>query len=70
MGLLCVPVFVGNIFKSIVTEAGNPLQEASAAVSAEYIFIGLGIISVVIAVALFVSCKRRPELCLDAPAGK
>ncbi len=70
MGLLCVPVFVGNIFKSIVTEAGNPLQEASAAVSAEYIFIGLGIISVVIAVALFVSSKRRPELCLDAPAGK
>ena len=70
MGMLLVPVFVGNIFKNTVTEAGNQAQELTAAAHAEYIFIGLGIVAVIVAVLLMNSSKRHPELELDAPNKK
>lgn len=57
MGMLLVPVFVGQIFKH---ESG-----ATAAVHAEYIFIGLGCIAVLIAVMLSRSSKKHPELGID-----
>lgn len=60
MGLLLVPIFVGRIFNATSGEA--------AAVKAEYIFISLGIIAVVVAALLISSSKRHPELKLDAPA--
>lgn len=57
MGMLLVPVFVGRIFK---VESG-----AAAAVQAEYIFIGLGCIAVLVAGLLILSSKKHPELGLD-----
>ncbi len=70
MGMLVVPIFVGRIFKDMVTESGNMAQEVSAAVNAEYIFVGLGIVAVCVAAILFVSSRKHPELKLDQPAGK
>lgn len=57
MGMLLVPIFVGQIFKR---ESG-----AAAAVQAEYIFIGLGCIAVLIAVLLSRSSRKHPELGID-----
>ena len=70
MGMLTVPVFVGMIFRNIVTEAGNKSQEIEAAVNAEYIFIGLGIAAVSVAISLILSSRRHPELEIDMPNKK
>ena len=67
MGMLLVPIFVGRIFKTTVTEAGNRMQEISAAVNAEYIFIGLGIAAIATACLLIFSSGRHPELGIDLP---
>lgn len=69
MGMMLVPIFVGRIFKNGVTEVGNHSQEVAAAVNAEFIFIGLGIVAIVIAVLLRRSSKSHPELRLDEAAG-
>ncbi len=69
MGMMLVPIFVGAIFKNGVTEAGNHSQEVAAAVNAEFIFIGLGAVAIVIAFLLRRSSKLHPELCLDEAAG-
>lgn len=61
MGMLLVPIFVGNIFKHN--------EGVSAATGAEFIFIGLGCVAVVIALLLRRSSRRNPELGLDAPSG-
>ena len=53
-----------------ITESGNALQEVSAAIHAEYIFVLLGVIAIAVAIMLFFSSRRHPELELDAPAGK
>lgn len=63
MGMLLVPIFVGRIFKSVP-------DEGVAAVHAEGIFIGLGVVAVLTAILLRFSSRRHPELALDAPAGK
>lgn len=70
MGMLLVPVFVGKIFKSVVTESGNIEQEIRAAVGAEFIFIGLGIAAVAVAAILIASSGRHPELEIDMPNKK
>lgn len=67
MGMLLVPIFVGKIFKSTVTEAGNTVQETAAAVNAEFIFIGLGIAAIAVALMLIFSSRRHPELEIDLP---
>lgn len=69
MGMMLVPVFVGRIFKNGVTEAGNHSQEVAAAVNAEFIFIGLGVVAIVIALMLRHSSRLHPELRLDEAAG-
>lgn len=69
MGMLLVPVFVGKIFKATVTEPGNMAQETAAAVNAEFIFIGLGIAAIAVALMLIFSSGRHPELGIDLPAG-
>lgn len=67
MGMLLVPIFVGNIFKNQVIEAGNKAQEVSAAVNAELIFVSLGVLAIIVAVLLMRSSRKNPELCLDEP---
>ena len=70
MGMLLVPVFVGKIFNDIVTQPGNKAQEMSAAVNAEFIFIGLGIAAITVAAMLIISSRRHPELEIDMPNKK
>lgn len=61
MGMLLVPIFVGKIFK-----AGAP----NAPVQAEFIFIGLGTVAIIIALLLQASSRKHPELELDEPNKK
>lgn len=70
LGMWAVPIYVGRIFTDTITEAGNHTQEVQAAISAEYIFILLGIIAIGVSVMLLVSSRRHPELRLDEPARK
>jgi sugar phosphate permease len=68
MGMWAVPIYVGRIFAREITEAGNHAQEVSAAIQAEYVFILLGIVAIAVALMLFFSSKKHPELNLDKPA--
>ncbi len=68
MGMMIVPIYIGKIFKNGITESGNKAQEVAAAINAEYIFILLGTIAVGVAIMLFFSSRRHPELKIDAPA--
>ena len=63
MGMLLVPIFVGRVFKS---EASTLV----AAVRAEYIFIGLGVIAITVALLFCASARRHPELGIDEPNRK
>jgi MFS family permease len=70
MGMWAVPIYIGKIFTREITETGNHIQEVSAAIHAEYIFILLGVVAIAVAVMLFVSSRKRPELGLDKPASE
>ena len=70
MGMLLVPIFVGGVLKKYVIDAGNHAQEITAAVRAEYIFIGLGIVAVIVSLLLKASSKKNPQLELDLPNKK
>ncbi len=68
LGMWAVPIYIGHIFTQTITEAGNHTQEVAAAIHAEYIFILLGLIAIAVAVLLFFSSKKHPDLRLDEPA--
>ena len=74
LGMWAVPIYVGRIFTRYITpvsEADAALrhsQEVSAAIHAEYVFILLGIVAIVVALLLFLSSRRHPDLRLDQPA--
>ena len=68
LGMWAVPIYVGRIFTNRITEAGNHAQEVSAAIHAEYIFIILGVVAIVVSILLFLSSRKHPELRLDEPA--
>ncbi len=81
IGMLTVPIFIGRIFRAeavqnVAATGGEPTAAAetahkmTAAVNAELIFIGLGIVAVCIALALLFSSRKHKELGLDLPAGK
>ena len=61
LGMWAVPIYVGGIFERYS-------NEVSAAIHAEYVFILLGAIAIAVAIMLFFSSKRHPELKLDQPA--
>ena len=63
MGMLLVPIFVGRVFKS-------ETSTLVAAVRAEYIFIGLGVVAITVAILFLVSAGRHPELGIDEPNRK
>ena len=68
MGMWAVPIYVGRIFTREITQPGNHVQEVSAALHAEYVFILLGIVAVTVALMLFFSSRKHPELGLDKRA--
>ena len=68
IGMWAVPIYVGHIFTREITEAGNHIQEVSAALHAEYVFIALGVVAIAVALMLFLSSKKHPDLRLDAPS--
>ena len=70
LGMWAVPIYIGKIFKKDITEAGNHIQEVTAALHAEHIFIILGVVAIAVAVMLFLSSKKNPQLRLDEPAQK
>lgn len=59
MGMLLVPIFVGGIL--------DKHSGVEAAVKAEYIFIGLGIVAITVSLLLYFSSKKNPQLKLDEP---
>ena len=68
LGMWAVPIYVGRIFSREITQAGNHVQEVSAALQAEHVFILLGVVAIGVALMLFFSSRRHPELNLDKPA--
>ena len=68
MGMWAVPIYVGKIFTKTITELGNKVQEVSAAIQAEHVFIVLGIIAIAVAFLLRFSSKKHPDLGLDKRA--
>ena len=68
LGMWTVPIYIGRIFTDTITEAGNHAQEVQAAIHAEYIFILLGLVAIVVSLLLFRSSRKHPELQLDTPA--
>lgn len=75
MGMLLVPIFVGGIMENVVTASPDEAavyleQEIQAAVQSEYIFIGLGVTAVVIALILHANSRKHPELKIDLPSFK
>ena len=68
LGMWAVPIYVGRIFSREITQAGNHAQEVSAALQAEHVFILLGVVAIGVALMLFFSSRRHPELNLDKPA--
>ena len=68
MGMWAVPIYVGKIFTKTITEPGNKVQEVTAAIQAEHVFIVLGIIAIAVAFLLRFSSRKHPELRLDERA--
>ena len=67
LGMWAVPIYVGRIFTREITQAGNHAQEVAAALQAEHVFILLGVVAIGVALMLFFSSRRHPELNLDKP---
>ena len=74
MGMLLVPIFVGRIMKNYadkkagVDETTADILDKAAAVHSEFIFVGLGIVAITVAVLLFFNSKKHPELKIDRPS--
>ncbi|MBQ7222174.1 MAG: MFS transporter [Bacteroidales bacterium] len=66
MGMLLVPIFVGEIFNKYGSQGSGMV----AAVRAEWIFISLGVAAIIISVLLAMSSKKHAELKLDVPNKK
>ena len=63
IGLMMIPILVGNILDKSVTDMVG-------AKNAEYVFVFLGAASIVVACLLVRSSRRHPDLQLDEPAKK
>lgn len=72
MGMMLVPLCVGTILNKVAKLGANATHadEVNAAVNAEYLFIGLGIVAVCVSLLLAASSKKHPELQLDEPNKK
>lgn len=62
MGMLLVPIFVGQIMNN------NSYVDVQKSVHSEFIFIGLGIVAITVAILLKFNSKKHPELKIDRPS--
>ncbi|MBQ0122384.1 MAG: MFS transporter [Bacteroidales bacterium] len=62
MGMLLVPIFVGRIMSN------GSLAETQKSVHSEFIFIGLGIVAITVAILLKFNSRKHPELKIDRPS--
>jgi len=62
MGMLLVPIFVGKIMSN------QTYEEVQKSVHSEFIFIGLGIVAITVAIILKFNSKKHPELKIDRPS--
>ena len=60
MGMLLVPIFVGQIIE-------RNHDEVRAAVHSEYLFIGLSLVAIAVSFILARSSDKHPGLQLDVP---
>ncbi len=74
MGMLVVPIVVGKIQKQTIISKDIPsmleAEKLLAAVRSEYIFLILGFIAIIIALALIRTSFRNPHLKIDAKANR
>ncbi|HBG52615.1 MAG TPA: hypothetical protein DDW70_00140, partial [Rikenellaceae bacterium] len=61
MGMLLVPIFVGQIIEKNIDD------QIRAAVQAEYLFIGLALVAIGVSLVLSRSADKNPHLKLDDP---
>lgn len=61
MGMLLVPIAVGFIFRNEVTVPENALQEQSAALHAEFIFISLSVLAIAVSGIFAKLFKNEPD---------
>ncbi|HOR11949.1 MAG TPA: MFS transporter [Bacteroidales bacterium] len=61
MGMLLVPIFVGQIIEKNIND------QIRAAVQAEYLFIGLALVAIAVSLILSRSADKNPQLQLDDP---
>ena len=67
LGMWAVPILVGNILNNGRSSADSVVVDIAAAVHAEYVFIILGVIAIIVAAMLLRSSRKLPELGLDKP---
>ena len=67
LGMWAVPIYIGRMFARMVPENAGHAQEVAAAIHAEYVFIALGVVAIIVAVMLRLSSRRNPDLKLDEP---
>jgi len=68
MGMLVVPIIVGKIFTRTSAAIADPsVASLKSAVNAEYFFVGLAIIAIVVSIILGKSADKNPHLRIDMP---
>ena len=68
MGMLVVPIVVGIIITNTTLAFTDPFTASlKSAINAEYFFIGLSIIAIIVSFVLGRSSDKNPQLMLDVP---
>ena len=70
MGMLLVPIIVGEIFTKTLAGGDTEALKLQAAVKAEYVFVALGVLAVIVAFMIARSSSRHPELAMDEASAK
>lgn len=70
LGMWAVPIIVGFVMKTDANVELSAAEKAAKAVNAEYVFIILGIVAIVVSLLLYASSKKNPQLKLDVPSNK
>ena len=68
MGMLLVPIVVGQIFIKTTAAVADPSVAAlKSAINAEYFFVGLSLVAIAVSIILGRSADKNPQLKIDLP---